>query len=82
MQWQKRKSQGVWYTAIQGACVLQRQRRKAEAAIAKPKGSGDHWGGSVLQKSRSIRHKKEVTEKSNEWLGVKSVCAPLFTFSI
>lgn len=44
----ERKSQGVWNTAIQGACVLQRQRRKAETATAKPKGSRETTGEAAF----------------------------------
>lgn len=50
----EKKSQGVWNTVIQGACVQQRQRRKAETATAR-----DHWVGSILKKIRSIRHKRK-----------------------
>ena len=45
---QKRKSQGVWNTAIEGACVLKRQRRKAEPATAKPEGSRETTGEAAF----------------------------------
>ena len=48
MQCQKRKKQGVWNTAIQGACVLQRRRRKAEPATAKPEGSTETTGEAAF----------------------------------
>jgi len=48
MQWQKRKSQGVCNAAIQGACVLQRQSRKAGPATAKPEGSRETTAEAAL----------------------------------
>lgn len=79
---EEKKSRSLEYSNPGSLCAAETEKKSRASYCKARRKHRDHWGGSILQKSRSIRHKKEVTGKSNERLGVKSVCAPLFTFSV
>lgn len=76
------KSRSLEYSNPGSLCAAETEKKSRANYCKARRKHRDRWGGSILQKSRSIRHKKRATEKSNEWLVVKSVCALLFTLSV
>lgn len=79
---EEKKSRSLEYCDAGSLCAAETEKKSRASYCKARRKHRDHWGGSILQKNTSIRHKKEETEKSNEWLGVKSVRVPLFTLSV
>lgn len=70
---EEKKPRSLEYSSLGNLCTAETEKESRASHCKAQRKQRDHWGSSILQKSRSSRLKKEVTEKSNEWLWVKFV---------